>query len=152
MSLLRAFPFLALVVIAYNIFFVLGATATGAVLGEVRLPSGAAWSVTAGDVHVVVALALLFVEILSASPRTVSVVNHALSLMVFVVCVIEFLLVPACGTPEFLFITLMTLVDSVGGYGISARLAARDVEIARVGDIGPARPLPGEREVIGGIQ
>ena len=138
MFLLRSFPFLALVVIAYNVFFVFGATAIGAVLGEVRLPSEATWSITAGDVFVVVGLALLFVEILSASPRTVSVVNHALSLMVFIVCMIEFLLVPACGTPEFLFITLMTLVDSVGGYSISARLARRDVEIARAEQASPS--------------
>jgi hypothetical protein len=132
MFLLRAFPFLALVVIAYNIFFVFGATSIGAVLGEVRLPSGSVWAVTAGDVHVIAGLTLLFVEIISASARTISVINHALSLVVLVVCVIEFLLVPACGTPEFLFITLMTLVDSVGGYSVSTRLAQRDLEIARV--------------------
>ena len=137
MFLLRAFPFLALVVIAYNIFFVLGATAIGAVLGEVRLPSGATWTITAGDLFVIAALALLFVEILSASARTVSVINHGLSLLVFVLCVIEFLLVPGCGTPEFLFITLMTLIDSVAGYSISARLAQRDVEIARRTAVSP---------------
>jgi hypothetical protein len=131
MVLLRAFPFLALVVLAYNVFFVLGATAIGAVLGEVRLPSGAGWSVTAGDVHVVAALVLLFVEVLSASSRTVSIVNHGLSLVVFLVCVIEFLLVPGCGTPDFLFITLMTLIDVVGGYSISIASARRDLAIAR---------------------
>ena len=131
MSLLRAFPFLALVVIAYNVFFVFGSTAIGAVLGEVRLPSGAAWAVTAGDVMVVAALAFLFVEIVSASARTVSVINHGLSLLVFAVCVVEFFLMPACGTPEFLFITLANLVDAVGGYSISARLARRNLEIAR---------------------
>ena len=131
MFLLRAFPFLALVVIAYNVFFVFGATAIGAVLGEVRLPSSVTWTVTAGDVHVIVALSLLLVEILSASARRVAVVNHGLSLLVFIVCVVEFLLVRACGTPDFLFITLMTLVDSVGGYSISARLARRNLDIAR---------------------
>ena len=131
MILLRAFPFLALVVIAYNVFFVFGATAVGAVLSEVQLPSGVTWTITAGDVFVVAALALLFVEILSASARTVSVINHGLSLVVLIVCVVEFLLVPACGTPEFLFITMINLVDSVGGYSISARLARRDVAIAR---------------------
>ena len=140
MFLFRAFPFLALVVIAYNVFFVFGATAVGAVLGEVRLPSGATWSVSAGDVFVVVALALLFVEILSASARTISVINHGLSLLVFVVCVIEFLLVPACGTPEFLFITLMTLIDSVGGYSVSARLARRTLEIARAEGVRTTTP------------
>ena len=140
MILLRAFPFLALVVIAYNVFFVFGATAIGAVLGEVRLPSGVVWSVTAGDVHVIVGLSLLFVEILSASARTVSVVNHGLSLLVFLVCVAEFVLVPACGTPEFLFITLMTLVDSVGGYSVSARLARRTLEVARAEGVRTTTP------------
>ena len=131
MFLLRAFPFLALVVIAYNIFFVLGATAIGAVLGEVRLPSGAVWSVTAGDVHIIVGLSLLFVEILSASARTVSVVNHGLSLLVFVACVVEFLLVPAAGTPEFLYIMLMALIDVVAGYTVSIGTARRDLALER---------------------
>jgi hypothetical protein len=131
MFLFRAFPFLALVVIAYNVFFVLGATAIGAVLGEVRLPSGALWSITAGDVHIIAGLALLFVEVLSAGARTVSVVNHGLSLLVFLVCVIEFLLVPACGTPEFLFITLMALIDVVACYSISIGTARRDFALER---------------------
>ena len=131
MFLLRAFPFLALVVIAYNVLLVFGAASPGAIAGQVRLPSGAFWSITTGDVLVIMALAFLFVEIVSASGRTVSTINHGLSILVFLVCVGEFLLVPACGTPEFLFITLMTLVDSVGGYSVSARLARRDLEIAR---------------------
>jgi hypothetical protein len=138
MFLLRAFPFLALVVIAYNVLLVFGAASPGAVAGQVRLPSGAFWSVTTGDVLVIVGLAFLFVEIVSASGRTVSRVNHALSFLVFLVCVGEFLLVPACGTPEFLYITLMTLIDVVAGYAVSLRTA---------------RPvLSAERDVIGGIQ
>jgi hypothetical protein len=131
MSLFRAFPFLALVVIAYNIFFVLGATAIGAVVGNVRLPSGAVWSITAGDMLVIAGLALLFVEIVSASSRVVSVVNHGLSLLVFVICVIEFLLVPQAGTPEFLFITIMTLIDVVAGYTVSIGTARRDFSYER---------------------
>ena len=131
MFLLRAFPFLALVVIAYNIFFVLGATAIGSVVGNVRLPSGAVWAITAGDLLVISGLALLFVEMVSASARAVSVVNHGLSLLVFVVCVVEFLLVPQAGTPEFLFITLMTLIDVVAGYTVSIGTARRDLSLDR---------------------
>ena len=131
MSLFRAFPFLALVVIAYNIFFVLGATAIGAVVGNVRLPSGAVWSITAGDMLVIAGLALLFVEIVSASSRVVSVVNHGLSLLVFVICVVEFLLLPQAGTPEFLFITIMTLIDVVAGYTVSIGTARRDFSYER---------------------
>jgi hypothetical protein len=137
MFLLRAFPFLALVLIAYNVLVVVGAASPGTVAGQVRLPSGAFWSITTGDVLVIVALAFLFVEIVSASGRTVSKVNHGLSLLVFLICAGEFLLVPACGTPEFLFITLMALIDVVAGYAVSARTA---------------RPvLAGEPDVIGSI-
>ena len=131
MSVLRAFPFLALVVIAYNIFFVFGATAIGAVVGNVQLPSGAGWSITAGDLLVVSGLALMFVEIISASSRVVSVVNHGLSLLVFLVCAIEFLLVPQAGTPEFLYITLMTLIDVVAGFSVSISAARRDLAVDR---------------------
>jgi hypothetical protein len=140
MALTRAFPFLALVVVAYNVLLVFGGASPGAVAGQVRLPSGALWSVTTGDVLVIVALAFLAVEIVTASgrTRTVARINNALSLLVLAVCVAEFLLVPTCGTPEFLFITLMALIDVIAGYVVSPR---------------PARPvLAGDREVIGGIQ
>jgi hypothetical protein len=140
MALIRAFPFLALVVIAYNVLLVFGGASAGAVAGQVRLPSGALWSVTTGDVLVIVGLAFLAVEVVSAGARTrrVALINNALSLLVLAVCVAEFLLVPACGTPEFLFITLMALVDVMAGYTAAPR-AARPV-------------LAGDGEVIGGIQ
>jgi hypothetical protein len=129
MIILRAFPFLALVVIAYNALVVFGSTSTGTVAGEVRLPSGDLWSVSAGDVFIVTALAFLFVELVSASARTVSIVNHALSLLLLLVCVVEFLLVQGCGTPEFLFITLIVAIDVIAGYSISVRLARRDLAL-----------------------
>jgi hypothetical protein len=129
MILLRAFPFLALLVIAYNALIVFGARPTGVVVGEARLPSGDLWSISTGDVFVVTALVLLFVELVSASARIVSLVNHALSLFVLLVCVVEFLLVQGCGTPEFLFITLIVAIDVVAGYSISVRLARRDLAI-----------------------
>jgi hypothetical protein len=140
MAFFRAFPFLALVVIAYNVLLVFGGASPGAVAGEVRLPSGALWNITIGDVLVIVGLALLAVEVVSASGRgpRVAGINNALSLVVFLVCVAEFLLVPACGRPEFLFITLMTLIDVVAGYTVPTRTA---------------RPAyAGDGEVIGGIQ
>ncbi len=140
MALIRAFPFLALVVIAYNVLLVFGGASAGAVAGQVRLPSGALWSVTTGDVLVIVGLAFLAVEVVSAGARTrwVALINNALSLLVLALCVAEFLLVPACGTPEFLFITLMALIDVVAGYTVSTRTAR------------PA--LSADRDVIGGIQ
>jgi hypothetical protein len=131
MILLRAFPFLALLVIAYNALIVFGSRPTGVVVGEARLPSGDLWGISTGDVFVVTALVLLFVELVSAGARTVSLINHALSLVVLLVCVVEFLLVQGCGTPEFLFITLIVAVDVIAGYSISVRLARRDLAVER---------------------
>jgi len=129
MIILRAFPFLALVVAAYNALVVFGSTTTGVVAGEARLPSGDIWSISAGDIFVVTALAFLFVELVSASARTVSIINHGLSLLLLLVCVVEFILVQGCGTPEFLFITLIVAIDVVAGYSISVRLARRDLAL-----------------------
>src|SRR5687767_9110879 len=69
MVLVRAFPFLALVVLAYNVLLVFGGASPGAVAGEVRLPSGALWSITTADVLVIVAFALLAVEVVSVGSR-----------------------------------------------------------------------------------
>jgi hypothetical protein len=140
MFLLRAFPFLALVLIAYNVLLVFGAASPGAIAGEVRLPSGAFWSITTGDVLVIVALALLAVEVVSNSNRSLRVarINNVLSLLVLLACAAEFLFVPACGTPEFLFIGLMALVDVIAGYAAPTRAAYS--------------ASAGDREVIGGIQ
>ena len=42
---------------------------------------------------------------------------------------IEFILVQGCGTPEFLFITLIVAIDVIAGYSISVRLARRDLAL-----------------------
>jgi hypothetical protein len=130
MIVLRAIPFLAFLVIAYNVLVVFGASPTGVVAGQVRLPSGDLWSITLGDTFVVTALVLLFVELLGASGRRVSFVNHALSLVVLLVCVAELLFVQGCGTPEFLYVTLIVAIDVVAGYAISRRLASSRPEPA----------------------
>ena len=100
MVLVRAFPFLALVVLAYNVLLVFGGASPGAVAGEVRLPSGALWNITTADVLMIVAFALLAVEVVSVGSRSrrVARINHALSIVVLLVCVAEFVLVrPAVG-------------------------------------------------------
>jgi hypothetical protein len=135
MKYLRAFPFLAVVVIAYNLVFVWRAAAPDRILLQVlsgiTLPSGSVWNITTADVFIIAGLAFLFVEILSAGARTTSLINHGLSLLLFLVCFLEFLLVRACGNDTFFAITLMTLVDVVAGYTVSIRSARRDFAIEK---------------------
>src|SRR4051794_21568850 len=119
MIILQAIPALAIVVAAYNAVFVFGSRALGDVIAEVTLPSGDIWPITAGDVLILAALALLLLELVSVGARRISLVNHALSALVLFISIAELLLVRGCGTPEFAVITLILAVDVLAGYSIT---------------------------------
>ena len=131
MLVLQAFPVLAVVVAAYNFVVVLGSRAVGDVIREVTLPSGAIWPITVGDVFIVTALVLVLIEFASLGSGRASVVNHALSGIVFMICVAELLFVRGCGTAEFALMTLIVGLDVVAGYSLTARLARRNLELER---------------------
>jgi predicted MFS family arabinose efflux permease len=98
------------------------------------LPSGASFTLDAGTVILAVGLAALFVEVFKASLTTrSSLVDHMLSLALFVVLLLEFLLWPAAGTGLFVLLTLMALVDVVAGFAVGLAVARRDVGIIREG-------------------
>src|SRR5262249_25348077 len=87
------------------------------------------WSVTSGDVLVLIALVLLFIELLkSTSTGTAAIFNHALSMLVFIVCLVEFLLHPAFATTPFFMIMTMSLLDVLAGVVVTIVSARRDVE------------------------
>ena len=131
MVVLQAFPVLAVVVAAYNFVVVLGSRAVGDVIREVTLPSGAIWPISVGDVFIVTALVLVLIEFASLGSGRASVVNHALSAIVFMICVAELLFVRGCGTAEFALMTLIVGLDVVAGYSLTARLARRNLELER---------------------
>src|SRR5215216_4747574 len=113
MLVLQAFPVLAVVVAAYNFVVVLGSRAVGDVLRQVTLPSGDVWPITVGDVLIGTAIVLVLIEFASLGSGRASVVNHALSAIVFVICVVELLFIRGCGTAEFAVITLIVALDVV---------------------------------------
>ena len=88
---------------------------------DVNLPSGGVWHIALGDILLVVALGLLFFEILKAT-RTggASVVDHAFSMIVFVVCLILFLIWPPAATSLFFLIMLTSLIDVIAGAVVDA--------------------------------
>jgi hypothetical protein len=89
--------------------------------------SDANWTLTLGDLVVLITLVLLFVELIKAT-RTggSSIVDHALSTILFVFCLVEFLLVPQAATSVFFFIMMVTMIDVVAGFSITIRAARRD--------------------------
>jgi len=129
---LRALPLIVIGLIIYSVVVLLGGTAVLAkpVLPEITLPSGGKWTMTWSDLVLVVTILLLFVEILKATYTTsASLVDHGLSMLVFVACLLVFLLVPQYATSTFFLITVTTLVDVIAGYTIGIRVARRDFQI-----------------------
>ena len=91
------------------------------------LISGSTWALTVGDLVTIVALVLLFVELIKAT-RTggSSIVDHAFSMILFMICLIEFLVVRQAATSELFFILIVTLIDVIAGFSITIRGARRD--------------------------
>ena len=128
-SWLSAVPLLAFVVMAY-VAFAAGGADFQQERFSVPMPSGGVWQISLGDMMLTFSLFVLFFEVLK-STRTGgnSVVDHALSMIVFVVCLILFLVWPPAGTSLFFLIMLTTLVDVVAGFSVTIRSARRDYAV-----------------------
>lgn len=102
----------------------------GTVLFSLPMLSGGTWSMTLADLMVVIALVLLFVEVLKATRTSnSSVVDHLLSLGVLVLFIVEFLLVRDAATSLFFVLMCVTAVDVLAGFSVSLRAASRDISI-----------------------
>lgn len=126
----KAIPFLAIIVIAYNVVALVTGPALSTAVTSATLPSGVAWTLTVGDLLVLAGICLLFLEIIKASRSRTAGIDHALSMVLFIVALLEFLLVPACGTSVFLIITTLTLIDVIAGFAVSLSTARRDIAIS----------------------
>ncbi len=84
---------------------------------DITMRSGAVWSTIWADAIVLLTFIMLFCEI-GRTPGTVasSLMDRGLAILVFVVCVMEFVLVPMAATSTFFMIVLAALIDVVAGY------------------------------------
>jgi len=135
---LRAIPLIAIAFILYNVIVLLGGNhPPNEVLAKpifaipmLHSDTTVKWVFTWGDFLILLVLVLLFVELLKATyTSTASLLDHGLSMIVFIVCLIEFLLVRQAATSVFFFITLAAMIDVVAGYTIGIRVARRDFQI-----------------------
>ena len=100
-------------------------------LAGVSMVSGERWSITAEDMLIAVAILLLFFEIFKAARASSGrgLVDHMLSLLLFIAMLVEFLLVGRAATSTFFLLMLLELVDVLAGFTIASRAARRDVAI-----------------------
>lgn len=128
--MLLGIPLLILPLIAYNILtFVTEVDWSSEIIGF-DMVSGAHWALTAQDLFVAVTLVLLFAEILKAT-RTgrSSVIDHGLSTLVFIACLVEFLIVRQAATSPYFLMMAITLIDVVAGFSVTITSARRDFAV-----------------------
>lgn len=126
---MASFPLLALVVAVYSALALAVPSWLGDVLLTLPLLSGSTLLFRGGDLLLVVGLLLLCVEVYRAtSSSTAAILNHVLSLVVFIVALIELLVMPAMANMTFFLIVLMTLSDVIAGFTVTISTARRDVQ------------------------
>jgi hypothetical protein len=130
------FPLLSIPVIIYNLMaWTYGgpdmAAQIGKPLTEIGMVSeGTVWAVSSGDLLVILSMTFFFVEILkSTSTGTSTIANHAVSMIVFIICLIEFLLFRNFATSVFFILTVMSLLDVLAGVVVTIISARRDFTV-----------------------
>lgn len=97
-------------------------------LATIAMLSGAQWAISLAEAFVAFSLFVLFFEILkSTRVSSRSLVDHMLSMLIFVIALVEFLLVPQAGNSVFGLLLCIMLLDVVAGFSVSVRVAQRDV-------------------------
>ncbi|HWL05292.1 MAG TPA: hypothetical protein VNQ99_10225 [Xanthobacteraceae bacterium] len=134
---LLGIPLLLIPFAIYNIMaFILGMSFTETVF-EVPMLSRAVLAVTAGDLLVMFAILLLYVEILKATRLgSRAILDHVLSLVLFLFMAAEFMIVAQAATGTFLLLLLVSLLDVVAGFSITIQTAQRDLLVGGVERMG----------------
>ncbi len=128
------FPLLLIPFAIYNIiaFLMPGVTWTG-VVATVHMVSGADWTMSAGDILIALAIVLLCGEVMKSTRIGIrTVVDHALSLILFLGMLVEFILVRQAATATFFLLLVVSFIDILGGFAVTLRSAQRDLTVEGV--------------------
>ena len=137
--MLLAIPLLLIPVVLYNIVVLFG-TPSGAgmvqadallrdPLFSITMTSGAQWTIGSGDLILFLGLILLFFELVkSTSSQRVAIINHALSMILFIAVLVEFLLLPGFATSTFFLIVIMILLDVLAGFIVTIISSRKDFD------------------------
>ncbi|HHL42518.1 MAG TPA: hypothetical protein ENJ42_02775 [Hellea balneolensis] len=139
MPIFTVLPLLIIPIVIYNIIAWGGATFSTAEAVRARMDaefmsipmaSGADWIITPGHGLVAFSLVMLFFELLkSTGIGRAAVMNHAFSMVLFIICLVEFLMFQAFATSVFFLIMLMALMDVMAGFMVTIASARRDIGI-----------------------
>ena len=140
-----AFPYLLIPVLIYSCIalFSGGTTINGtpaitanleAVAISINMLSDVTMRITWGEIMLIFAVLFLFVEVIkSTNTASIAIINHILSMLLFVVCLMQFLMFANFATGTFLIITCMVLVDALAGMVVTIISARRDFGVEGIG-------------------
>ncbi len=130
---LIGFPLLVITFAIYNMIAFLTPSLTWTdKVATIHLISGQDWTVSPQDILLAFAIVLLGIEIIKATRMGIrGLMDHVLSMILFIVMLVEFLLVARAGTSTFFILMVISLVDVLAGFIITARTAQRDIQIDR---------------------
>jgi hypothetical protein len=128
-------PLLLLPFAIYNIVaFLMPGVSWAAPLFRVHMVSGVDWTMSSSDVLIVFAILMLFGEVMKSTRIVLrTVVDHGLSLILFLGMLVEFILVPQTSTATFFILLVLSFVDVLGGFVVTLRSAQRDLTIEGTG-------------------
>ncbi len=139
MQFFTVFPLMIIPVLVYNVLAFSGKAFATAEAVRTRLDtdflsvpmvSGTTWHITPGHALIMFSLLMLFFELIkSTGIGRAAVMNHAFSLVLFIVCLVEFLMFPAFATSVFFLIGLMALLDVMAGFMVTIASARRDFAV-----------------------
>ena len=136
MRFFTIFPLMIVPVVTYNVLAISGSAFSSVDAIRARLDtdflsipmaSNVNWHITPGYALITASLVMLFFELLkSTGTGRAAVMNHAFSMVLFIICIVEFLMFPAFATSVFFIIMLMCLLDVMAGFMVTIAAARRD--------------------------
>jgi len=133
MSLI-GFPLLVIPFAIYNIIaFLFPSISWTSDVAHFHMMSGADFTFTPGDLVIMFSVLILFVEVLKATRLTSrTMVDHLLSMILFIVLLVEFLMVKQAATGTFFLLMVISFVDVIGGFSVTISAAKRDIQLEGV--------------------
>jgi hypothetical protein len=127
---LIAFPLLLVPFVLYNIgAFIFGIADWNKPFTSVHLISGGNWAISIGDLLIAFSILVLFAEVLKSTRIGVrTIIDHMLSMLIFMAMGVEFIVVERAATSTFFLLLVIGFVDVLGGFTITIRTAQRNIE------------------------
>jgi hypothetical protein len=131
MKLALQLPLLGIILVIFNAIILsdpMALRADASPLFSLPLPSGAEWLPGTSDLLIIGGVVLLYLELFKATRTSVgAIVEHILSLVVFLIFLIEFIVFAPAANSTCFILMLLALLDVIGGFTISISTARRDM-------------------------